>query len=661
MRALRLISPTLFVLALTAAAAAESPDAASLPVSSFFGLPEVVQPRLSPDGSKIAFLFPHNGRLALGLFDRSTNQARMIIEGKDESLVGFFWKGNERIVFYADFRGNESFFVASTDLTGKRVIRIVETQPSEYLTGSAGGILDALPLSSDYIAVQGYIRTDFDRGLSGRSELLFSADYVVTRINVHNRGESTQYVYHRSDRTWDVVVDNSGTVRLRSRRLLSRERADLVWEHRKDAGNPWREVARHPDHGYAPDWNPVGFDADNRTLWIISREDHDRGALIALDTESLAPPKLLFAPTEGEITQVIRSQDRKRLLGVRYETDRIKYHWFDPERAGIQRRLEGSFPGFDVRITSSSDDESTHLVWVGSDREPGTYFVLDTKAGSMATFKRVRTIDSQAMSPMKPIMFEARDGLQIHGFLTLPAGIDAAHPGPLVLLVHGGPFGIRDSWGFESEVQFLANRGYAVLQVNFRGSGGYGREFMDKGRCQWGRAMQDDLTDAVGWVIQEGYADPARVAIMGASYGGYAALAGVTLTPELYACAVNYVGASDLEITFKDRGDDAYMDALDTLHSYQTLWVGPNKEYRAATSPVNLVERIRVPTLHAYGLKDPRVKIDHWTRLEAELKRHKKDYTSVQERRQGHGFRDQRASVSFYEEVDRFLAKHLGK
>lgn len=138
-------------------------------------------------------------------------------------------------------------------------------------------------------------------------------------------------------------------------------------------------------------------------------------------------------------------------------------------------------------------------------------------------------------------------------------------------------------------------------------------------------------------------------------------MAGVTLTPELYACAVNYVGASDLEITFKDRGDDAYMDALDTLHSYQTLWVGPNKEYRAATSPVNLVERIRVPTLHAYGLKDPRVKIDHWTRLEAELKRHKKDYTSVQERRQGHGFRDQRASVSFYEEVDRFLAKHLGK
>jgi len=169
--------------------------------------------------------------------------------------------------------------------------------------------------------------------------------------------------------------------------------------------------------------------------------------------------------------------------------------------------------------------------------------------------------------------------------------------------------------------------------------------------------MQDDLTDGVKWAVAEGIADPARIAIYGASYGGYATLAGLTLTPELYRCGVNYVGASDLEITFKHRGDDAYREAGE--FSYREEWVGPTEEYRAATSPVNFVERIGVPTLHAYGEKDPRVKIDHWTRLEAQLKKHGKVYESVSQRRQGHGFRDEKASVGFYGQLEDFLARHL--
>ena len=217
---------------------------------------------------------------------------------------------------------------------------------------------------------------------------------------------------------------------------------------------------------------------------------------------------------------------------------------------------------------------------------------------------------------------------------------------------------MRDSWGFNPEVQFLASRGYAVLQVNYRGSGGYGREFLNKGKQQWGRAMQDDLTDAVKWAIAQGYADPARVAIYGASYGGYATLVGLTLTPELYRCGVNYVGASDLDITFKNRGDDAYTTADD--FSYQREWVGATAEWRAATSPVNFVQNIRVPSLHAYGEKDPRVRIDHWSRLEAQLKKFGKPYESVTQKRQGHGFREEKASLGFYGTLEKFLAEHLG-
>jgi dipeptidyl aminopeptidase/acylaminoacyl peptidase len=271
-------------------------------------------------------------------------------------------------------------------------------------------------------------------------------------------------------------------------------------------------------------------------------------------------------------------------------------------------------------------------------------------------FKRTREIDPARLSPRQPIRYTARDGLEIHGYLTLPRG-SAGKKLPLVIHPHGGPFGVRDSWGFDADAQFLASRGYAVLQPNYRGSGGYGRDFINRGRQQWGRAMQDDLTDGVRWAIAQGIADPARVAIYGASYGGYASLIGVTLTPELYACAVNYVGAADLEITFKHRGEDAWRTGDE--FSYQREWVGATKAHRAATSPVNLVEHIRVPTLHAYGAEDPRVKIDHWSRLEPQLKKHGKDYQAIVEGRQGHGFRNEKESMTFYAALETFLARHL--
>jgi dipeptidyl aminopeptidase/acylaminoacyl peptidase len=637
-------------LAAVVALGAEAPTApAPPPIEQFSGPPNVRQPRLSPDGRKIAFLFPHEKRMALGLFDRATGESRMVLRGADESIHKFFWKGNDRIVFEADVAGNESFFIGATDLSGKKVLRIAESQRIDNnLTGDFAGIIDELPFDPERIGVVGYFAGNIDNAI------FVGASPIVARLNVHNRGLSPLFELRESERYYGggYVFDHRGALRLRARV----EGPTLVWEHRSADHAPFKVVAKHPFHGYAETWEPQAFAADNETLWLISRENHDRGALYAVNTGTWTFDQPLFVPPEGEIDELITTRDRSRLLGVRYESEREHHHWFDEARGALQAKLENTFTGCAVRIISRSDDEKVALIWAGHDRDPGAFFVLDGGAGSLALFRRIRDLDPAQLSPRKPISYRARDGLEIHGYLTLPKQSSGKHL-PLVLHPHGGPFGVRDSWGYDTDAQFLASQGYAVLQPNYRGSGGYGREFINKGRHQWGRAMQDDLTDAVKWAIEQGIADPKRVAIYGASYGGYATLAGVTLTPDLYACGVNYVGAADLEITFKQRGEDAWRDSNE--FSYQREWVGPTREYRDATSPLKFVSQIKVPTLHAYGAEDPRVKIDHWSRLEPLLKRYGKDYQAIVEGQQGHGFRDQEASKSFYGVLATFLAKHL--
>ncbi|MBT5903393.1 MAG: S9 family peptidase [Opitutaceae bacterium] len=570
--------------------------------------------------------------------------------------MSFLWKGDKRLVFFADVGGNESFFIGSTDLKGKRVVRIVESQIYERLNSSAGGMVSGLRFDEDRVLVSGmFVSSTRGRVSSGST----TDNPVVAKVNVKNRGLSTVYSYSDNEIVTGVVSDDAGNVRFRMVYELDGGVPTTVWQHREDLKNSWKEVRRFPVHGYREMWTPLNFNRDGRFMYLISREEHDLGALHAFDTATLSLGPALFVPTEGEIRSPIMSRDGYDLRGVSYETDRVHYHWFEKgaDREKLQRSLEAAFPGMDVQFVSFSDNERIGLIHIGSDREAGVYFVLDRDKGSLEQFERVRKIDPGLMRPMEPIQYTSRDGLEIHGYLPRPWSAESGKPVPMIVNPHGGPFGIRDSWGFNPEVQYLASRGYAVLQINYRGSGGYGLDFLNRGARQWGRDMQNDLTDGVNWAIAEGIADKNRVAIYGASYGGYATLAGLTLTPELYACGINYVGASDLEITFKARGQDAFTLAND--FSYRETWVGDSQEYRDATSPVNHVANIQVPSFHAYGVKDPRVVIDHWERLEPELKKHGKVYESMVEKRQGHGFRDEEASVGFYGRMEPFLAKYL--
>lgn len=599
---------------------------APIPLEDFFGLPNVAQPRLSPDGNMIAFLAPIDGKMALAIFDLRTGEAREVIHGKDEGLKTFFWKGNDHLVFEADVGGNESYFVGTTDLSGENRMRLNES----YDAGIGWELKDILRFDPTNIIMG---------GLYGSSYRLMLVGAVSGDMDVY---------FTCDDDYVNSLLDNAGRVRL----IMTHLGHKATWKLRGAQGKGFDAIVSEKYHGIFEDWEPLFFAANNETLYVISRQKYDQGALYAYNTRTRKMGEPVFVPPEGEITKVITSYDRSKLYGVAYETDKEEYHWFDPVEADIYAKLKKSFPGELVDVVSRCADEHLEIVYVHSDRDPGAYYILDRRRGGLILFKRVRNLDPRRMQPMQPIAFKARDGLVLHGYLTLPADAKGRRV-PLVIHPHGGPYGIRDSWDFDPEVQFLASRGYAVLQVNFRGSGGYGRKFIDAGRYQWGRAMQDDLTDAVHWAMAQGIADPKRVAIYGASYGGYAALAGVTLTPDLYCCAVNYLGPTDLNLLFSS------INWIYQWFDFQKEWIGKNSEDRKAVSPLLFVDRIRVPTLNAYGDKDPRVKIKSWDRFEAQLKKYHKNYTAIEEEHQGHGFDHVSAALHFYATMEKFLAEYL--
>jgi dipeptidyl aminopeptidase/acylaminoacyl peptidase len=332
------------------------------------------------------------------------------------------------------------------------------------------------------------------------------------------------------------------------------------------------------------------------------------------------------------------SKLRKVLTVAYFETDKMQKHFLDTMMQQIDNKIKIQIPDYLFQITRKSKDETKLLVYANSDRYFGGYYLYDVKSGEfnkLADF--MPWVKEENMAEMKPVSYQSRDGLTIQGYLTLPRGVKAENL-PVVINPHGGPWA-RDSWGFNPEVQFLANRGYAVLQMNFRGSTGYGRKFWEASFKQWGRTMQDDITDGVKWLISQGIADSARIAIYGGSYGGYATLAGITLTPELYACAIDYVGVANM-VTFM-KTIPPYWEPM-RLMFYEMVG-DPVKDslMLAEVSPVFLVDRIRSPLFVAQGANDPRVNINESNQIVDSLRKMGVTVEYMVKDNEGHGFYNQ--------------------
>lgn len=608
------------------------------PVELFFKNPKFTQVSISPTGRYIAALAPPpgNARRNIMLLDLQTKERWFATGLTKDDIVSYFWKTDGRIVFVLDNAGNENFGLYSVKTKKGSPIEDLISSKTLEKAGSfrRAGVIDALEGDPKHVIIQFNLRD------------VFAPD--VYKLNVEN-GKLDMLV-RNPGKMQGFETDHDGVVRIAQEidglktRTLYRSSADAPWQTLVESVYP------------AETWGPITFDYDNRTLFVSSNVGHDMAALYKYDPETKQFGEKIFADPAIDGAGPIMWRPTKKWVGIAWQTDKVYRKFHDPEAKKLFDRLDAQFPGLEVNITSFTDDGSKMIVVAASDRDPGTYYIYDAKADAFTMFSKARPdIDPAQMSPHVPFSFKTRDGLTVHGYYTKPK--DAKGPVPLLVNPHGGPYGVRDSWGYYSDHQFFASRGYATIQVNYRGSGGYGRSFYQAGFKKWGREMQNDLTDAVKWAVDQGIADPKRVCIYGGSYGGYATMAGMTFTPELYRCGINIVGVVDIPLLYTSA--PAYWKPI--LERFKVEIGDPeaDKQMLYDASPINFVKNIRAPVFIVQGKSDPRVVPKHAEWLRSEMEKHDKPYEWMMKENEGHGFRKEENRIELYKEIDAFLAKHL--
>lgn len=446
------------------------------------------------------------------------------------------------------------------------------------------------------------------------------------------------------------TTDNAGTVR-----FAHGAGHDIVNKlyYRTGEGADWVLVNDESASGHS-EW-PVGFSADNRIAYLAVEQPKGPSHIVAYDVATGERTKVLADATGDPV--VLHAPGTRVPVGALFVDGRPRTAFFDPEseHARLYRSLEAAFEGHAVYITSSTADGRKVLVQTWSDRNPGDFYIYDTVDKKAAhVVARRQWFDPADMAERRPVRLEARDGLELDGFVTLPAGSDGRNL-PMVVLPHGGPYGIFDTWGFETEAQMLAAAGYAVMQVNFRGSGSRGRAFEQAGAREWGGRMQDDVTDATRWAIAEGIADASRICIYGSSYGGYAALMGAAKEPSLYRCAAGNVGVYDLP-TMHTHGD---IQQRGSGQTYLREWIG-ERDGLAAVSPSRMADRIKVPVFLAAGGKDQRAPIEHSRMMARALVAAGVPVETAWFPTEGHGYYDDGNRREYYTRLLAFLGKHLG-
>ncbi len=602
-------------------------------VEDFFRNPEKVNFSLSPDGKFYAYMAPYKRMLNVYVREIGKEAEIQLTYDTLRSVYGFFWANNERILYIKDSGGDENMKLFGVNKDGSNLTALVDFPKVRT------EMIDDLPDIDEYVII----------GLNKRVPQVFDP----YRLNV-NTGELTMLAENPGNIVgW--MTDHNGELRVAFAVVEGVNTSLLYRDTEKD---PFREILQTT---FKETMSPQFFTFDNKKLYAVSDLGRDKLAAVVFDPMLAKEEKVLYENTDYDVDQLVYSRARKVLTAARYTSWKRERFFFDSEFETMMNDLKSKLGDLEFDLVSNNKAEDKFLVLAHSDKSLGTYYLYDKRSGILEKISDITPwLDPEEMATMNPVEYASRDGLTIHGYLTLPKGytMENAKNLPVVVNPHGGPW-YRNQWGFNPEVQFLANRGYAVFQMNFRGSTGYGRKFWEASFKEWGRAMQDDITDGVNWLIDKGIADKERIAIYGASYGGYATLAGITKTPDLYAAAVDYVGVANM-FTFM-KTIPPYWEPQ--LQMFYEMVGDPVRDslLLSEVSPVLHSDKITTPLFVAQGANDPRVNINESNQMVEALRNRGITVEYMVKEDEGHGFYNEKNQFDFYNAMDKFLAEHLKK
>jgi dipeptidyl aminopeptidase/acylaminoacyl peptidase len=636
--------------------------AETIPVEDFARGPGFSQMKLSPDGQFFAFLREHDGKPTLFFSDMVKMKTTGVDPGHVPGLearkevISFDWISDRRVTFTTAFWDHLISGVTAVDRDGKhwQALSGIDASPD------GENVLFAIQTIHSFDDADQNILM-LDQRDSGGEDIFYPNVVKVRTLDgayktlVRNPGNVVEW-----------GVDHAGRVRLG---VTLTDELEVGFVYRE--GAPWHALS-FPDRSRGQ-IRPLGFDASNQKLYVAALSPRKRWTVYLFDPATgalgdammddpeydIAQEEGLIPPFDGiALERQIFSERKQTLVGVYYLTEGPRVRWFDPEFAAYQRSIDIALPKTVNLITSRTRDEKRMLVLAFSDRDPGTYYLFDATDNSLTRIvSRMDWIEPELMAKMYPIKYTARDGQLIHGYLTLP--LDRLRKNlPLIVMPHGGPW-VRDVWGFDPLVQLLANRGYAVLQMNYRGSPGYGENFYKKARHEIGRGIQDDIEDGTRWAIAKGLADPRHIAIVGASYGGYSALFALGHNSGLYCCGISFAGVTDWLALIKGRNDPETKFA----YEYWIQQIGDPKNdegFLKSISPVNFADKITAPLLIIQG-KEDRIVPPKQARLminALENAGHPPESLFVAD--EGHGFSKEEDRVTEYKAIEAFLAKNLG-
>lgn len=605
--------------------------ARQIPLEDFFKNPERSSYQISPNGEYFSFKAPFEDRMNVFIQKRGEEEATRLTSETDRDVSSYFWPNDTQILYLKDDGGNENFKLYGVNIDGTNNVCFTDFENVRTQ------LIDDLPEIPGEIII----------GLNQRNPQVFDP----YRLNLET-GEMVMIAENPGNiQGW--MFDHDGKLRVAYAIVDGINTSILYRETEQDE---FRDVLTT---NFKEMFAPYFFTFDNKNLIGTSNLNRDKSAVVEFDPSTGEEVKVLYENNDYDVGEVYYSRKRKVITSAAYTSEKQERHFFDKETKDLFDRLNKDLAGYEIAITAFNKDESVFVIRTYSDRSLGAYYIYDKNSDKLDKITDVSNwIDENEMASTLPVTFNSRDGLTLHGYLTLPNGytMETAKNLPSVINVHGGPWA-RDEWGFNPEVQFLANRGYAVLQINFRGSTGYGRAFWEASFKKWGMEMQDDITDGTQWMIDQGIANKDKIAIYGASYGGYATLMGLVKEPDLYAAGVDYVGVSNM-FTFMQTIPPYWKPMLDMMYEMVGNPVADSLMMREV-SPVFQVDKIKAPLFIAQGANDPRVNKDESDQMVEAMKTKGVDVEYMVKENEVHGFHNEENRFDFYRAMEKFLAAHM--